>query len=535
MFHLKYILHDTIEPDFLWFFCLMRNFSMPIADLIKIPPVQAFLMDGSVMTVFETILEKFALPKERAVELLDLTDAVLDGGLTVDAFPEILAEAFGVEIERAQKISADVCGFRLLPLEQYVPGVAEQIVAWGGDLQKYPKSKVGKMKMNAETFASQLDEKLDLNFSEVLLKRCAFLLYGYWNGEKTKESTLTFFSRAQTIGGLGLKPDAAQKLLEAIDESRPLIDVMDGGVLAEVGSMQLGVGATVNSGDVAVKEIEEEIAQQEALNTSKVIEISPSHELTSELPIINAPKSPIPTSHIDESWREELKEAEKKAKEAGEVGAFASEVAAFVEPVASGASSDTVLDKRFAAITKDASTEHLEPIMPGARVSLARSAAEESAQQSAAVPEEKLKQAAIASRPAPITPMLTVGSVAPQRNEKPMTDIQSVHRLTGPIDELAGITPIEFRRLSSVPADAAQKIADMLATLELQSYEERVKGVMAWRNSPMNQLYVAMTSAALMQGVGLAEIATKRRGAGEESLSPAEIRAIAALNEQLRF
>ena len=142
---------------------------MAIADLIKIPPVQAFLADGSVMTVFEAILEKFALPKDRAIELLDLTDAVLEGDLTIDQFPALLAEAFGVELARAQKISCDVVGFRLLPLEEYVPGVAAQITAWGGDLSKYPKSRVGKMKMSAETFASQLDEKLELNFSEVMI------------------------------------------------------------------------------------------------------------------------------------------------------------------------------------------------------------------------------------------------------------------------------------------------------------------------------------------------------------------------------
>jgi hypothetical protein len=195
----------------------------------------------------------------------------------------------------------------------------------------------------------------------------------------------------------------------------------------------------------------------------------------------------------------------------------------------------SILDKRFAALTKNSSTEHLEPILPDARVSLARTVKEESAQQAAAIPEERLAEAAVASRPTPITPMLTVGSVAPQPHEKPMTDIQPVRRLVGPVDELASMTPVEFRRLSSVPADAAQKIEDMLATLQLHAYEERVKGVVAWRQSPMNQLYVSMTHAALAQGVGLAEIATKRRGAGEESLSPAEIRAIAALNDRLRF
>ncbi len=462
---------------------------MPIAELIKIPPVQAFLMDGSVMTVFETILEKFALPKERAVELLDLTDAVLDEALTLDVFPTMLMEAFGIEEERAKRLACDVVGFRLLPLEEHVPGVATSIGAWGGDVQKYPKSRVGKMKMNAETFATQLDETLQMNFSEVLIKRCAFLVNAYWTGEKTKESTLTFFSRAQTIGGLGLSPDAAQKLLSTIDGRRDMVDIV-GGV----------TGQMVNSGDVAIQEIEREMKTQFAgggssenegstkeLSTSRVLEISPSHEVAAEVPVVNAPKNDI-------------------------------------------------LDQRFSALTKRAAVEHIEPVLPSARVSMARTSHEETAQQVAAIPQEKRVQAALANRPTPVMPMLTVGSVAPQHDASvPVTDIQPVRRLVGPVDELGGMTPVEFRRLSTVPADAAQKIEDMLATIEHSSYEERVRGVNAWRKSPMHQLYVAMTSAALAQGVSVAEIATRRRGAGEESVSPAEIRAIASLNDRIRF
>ncbi len=509
---------------------------MSIQDLLKIPTVQAFLVDGSVMTVFEAILGKFALPKERAMELLDLTDAALDGTITVDAFPDLLAQAFGVEVERAKRMACDVVGFRLLPLEEYVPGVAAQITAWGGDLSKYPKSRVGKTKMNAETFASQLDEKLELNFSEVLIKRCAYLLSAYWRKEKTKESTVTFFSRATTIGGLGLSPDLAQKLLAEIDGSRDMIDIVDSATV-------------VNTGEEAVKEIEEQFAvpvvdddvsatdesTPKAEGSEKAVSEGISHELTAELPIINAPTKPAATSHIDDAWKGELKAAEKKARQVASVDSSMAvgEKAQTQPPVA--APTNDILDKRFAALTKDASAEHLEPILPEARVSLARSVKEEVAQQAQAIPEEKLVDAAIASRPEPVKPMFTVGSVVPQQTGKPMTDIQPVKRLIGPIDELGGMTPVEFRRLSTVPADAAQKIEDILSTLESQSYEERVKGVKAWRQSPMNQLYIAMTTQALSQGVGLAEIATRRRSAGEESLSPAEIRAIAALNDRLRF
>lgn len=603
--------------------------TMPIADLIKIPTVQAFLADGSVMTVFEAILEKFALPKQRAEELLDATDAVLDGNLELKDMPALFAQAFGIEEERSRRVTCDVVGFRLLPLEEYVPNVVQQLNDWGADMNKYPKSRVGKLRMSAETLASQLDERLGLDFSEVLVKRCAFLLSAYWFGEKTKESTLTFFSRATTIGGLGLTPAQSQDLVAAIDDQRAMVDLektIDG-----------VTPKTVNSGEEVVAEIEKMVEAEEA---EHAIEILPSHEITSEIPIINKPQAtpytprpaspsdPLPTAeaksaarqlardvipvnasmeeitqHVAESVRsvinanripqEIFAELVRKAlrgvrsltqthdvlardfKLAGadldtvnvaiEAGYEAMHSKAASEPVANGSqlrssvtqsfplrqgfdgqaegqgggapkpASDELLDRRFASITKNASAEHAEEVMPGARVSLARTVAEERAQQVSAIDPEKLVQAQIASRPTPVAPMLTVGSVSPRKTDRVLTDIQPVRRLVGPVDELANMTPAEFRRLSTTPADAVQKIEDILSTLEHQSYEDRVKGIQAWRQSPMNQLYVAMTNAALMDGGGMAEVAAKRRSAGEESLSPAEIRALSNLNERLRF
>jgi hypothetical protein len=527
----------------------------------------------------------------------------------------LFAQAFGVEEERSKRIACDVVGFRLLPLEEYVPTVVQQLKDWGADMNKYPKSRVGKLRMSAETLAARLDEKLGLDFSEVLVKRCAFLLSAYWFGEKTKESTVTFFSRATTVGGLGLTPAQAQGLVTAIDDERVMVDLEKAvdGVAPK----------TVNSGEEAVAEIEKMAEEEEkargARRETREIEISPSHAITSEIPIINKPipsatrSEPAPepdaeamsaarqlardvipvnasmeeiTQHVAESVKpiinanripqEIFAELVRKALrgvrsltqthdvlardfklagadldavnvaiEAGFEAMHAKEAPselASPDPSINGggnapaaAQPSPLLDQRFASITKDASAEHAQEIMPGARVSLARSAEEEQAQQIAAIPQEKLVEAQIASRPSPVAPMLTVGSVSPKQPDRVLTDVQPVRRLVGPIDELANMTPAEFRRLSTTPADAVQKIEDILATLERQHYEDRVKGIQAWRQSPMNQLYVGMTTAALMDGSGVAEVAAKRRSAGEESLSPAEIRALSALNERLRF
>ncbi len=176
----------------------------------------------------------------------------------------------------------------------------------------------------------------------------------------------------------------------------------------------------------------------------------------------------------------------------------------------------------------------MDPAMPGARVSAARSLTDD-----LQIQEQKL---ATAAEVAPKSPPkakaeLTVGSARLETTDgqRKMVDVVGVRRLMGPIEQIGTMTPLEFRRLSSDPAEAVQKIQDLLTALQENLYEDRVRGIAAWRESPINQLYLQITEAALEQGLGLPEVSSKRRAAGQESLSPAEMKALAQLNAKIRF
>lgn len=196
-----------------------------------------------------------------------------------------------------------------------------------------------------------------------------------------------------------------------------------------------------------------------------------------------------------------------------------------------------VLDQRFAAVAGTLSKEKIEPVMPSARVSAARTKEEEVAVQAAQVDVKKLEAATAAAKPEPAKAMLTVGSVPPPApgEQKVLTDVQFRPKLVGPVEELGTMAPADFRRLSSNPSEAAKKIEDVLANLEATSYEDRIRGVQAWRKSPVNALYTQMAAEALQDGVALAEVASRRRNKGQESLSPAEMKAIASINARIQF
>ncbi len=195
-----------------------------------------------------------------------------------------------------------------------------------------------------------------------------------------------------------------------------------------------------------------------------------------------------------------------------------------------------VLDLKHAALTGKMPTEPIEPLMPSGRVSAARSKAEEVASQAAKIDDGKIQGAMNASRPEKAKAMLTAVSAPPQAAPGAMiTDVKFAPHLSGPVEELGNMTPDQFRRLSSDAMEAVAKINDKLSLLQTLSYADRVRGVEAWRQSPMSRLYLEMAGEALRQGVAIAEISTRRRNAGQDSLSPAEIKAVMELNKRIKF
>lgn len=191
-----------------------------------------------------------------------------------------------------------------------------------------------------------------------------------------------------------------------------------------------------------------------------------------------------------------------------------------------------VLNRRHAAVTGKVSDQDIEPILPNAKVSAARSKEEELALQKGEVSQEQMKKAQAASRPKKANAKVSSATV---QGKKRVTDVTVARRLVGPVEELGTMIPAEFRRLSSDPKEAALKVLDKLELLESTSYEERIKGVRAWRKSPINALYRQMANEALKKGKSIAEIATEWRNVGRESLSPSEIQAIVDLNRKIKF
>lgn len=555
---------------------------MSLSKLLKIPAAQSFLMSGDIFDALDQVCEKYQLPKERSEEFLDLCDAVIAGDLAFEQMPMLVVQAFGCNEDIARKIACDIAGFRLLPLENYIPGIAAGITMLGGKISDYPAFRVEKDEAVERMALQEIVDGLKIVLSDVLLKRLSFLLQQFVLGEKTEESLKTFFTRSLNIGGLGLTEEQAVALLAAIlPRAKELTS-------AAVSPAITPVTPVVN--------VEAPVALTEPVHPepqlTQELEVAPSHEVAAEVPVVNTPKpvnrkqsasstsskaSPLKVERQPELDPNELKASAKRASVVRKLTAstqstFASALVTATEMAAPVLKKNKISDKVFADLA-DKAIRGLRDIyqtrdiverdweLKGgdlATVMQAVSAGVEAYQSLVALPNTAVKpvlqdspqvdESQADERFSKLTKIdlqaipqakaeLTVGStpVVTKDGQRKVVDVVTSPRLAGPIEQLGKMSPTEFRRLSSNAAEAGQKIEDLLSTLETTSYEERVKGVLAWRESPMNQLYLQIAEEALTQGLALPEVSSRRRAAGKESLSPAEIKALALLNTKIRF
>lgn len=599
-------------------------------NLLDLKSVFDFVIDGQEVEQTRVIAKKFELPQERFSELYKLTSAILKGEVQYQQMPTFIGAAFGLDEGKAKLVAADLAGYRLLPLQLYLPGIRQAIVEWGGNPASYPQTVVPKEKVTPEALIEKFAKDLNLTLPEVLMKRFAYLCRGYLLGERTREGTMVLFKRPITIGGLEMSDAQTLRCLDLLDSEKENVEVVE----MELGTQHEGE-ANVQRGEVENVEtnpppVIEEVSKEEPIITEppkpEVSTTDIHHELvktvtaaiTTSVPTIsgemiehhekkeievakkvvaqqqvvedpaekakrdaavNAALAPvvelfkkhrcskqdftdIASAHV--RGRREYHQTESllrdrcklepaeidvamKALEAGRAIVGAGSPRPSVEPAvntgqgspaptAPNITDASVLDARFAALTKKVPDVPIDPIMPTARVSASRTKEEELAMQAAKVDPVKTAQAETESKPEKAQVFVSAAS-APiaARPAEVVTDVQYVTNLIGPVEEIGTMTPEQFRRLSSDPMEAIRKIEDKLALLQNLSYADRIRGVEGWRKNPISVLYLSMTREALMAGISLSELAAKRRSAGQESLSPAEITAVVELNKRIGF
>lgn len=152
-----------------------------------------------------------------------------------------------------------------------------------------------------------------------------------------------------------------------------------------------------------------------------------------------------------------------------------------------------------------------------------------------------------AIKPAPVPPSARPAA-APSRpiagnrpapaaqNSKPkIQDIKPMPKVMGPIEELQFLDLVNFRRLGVTPAETTAKIFSKIKLLERDGYDRMIAGVKAWRQSPVNRLYLRLGQEAIAKGMTLKDLLAAKQKESQEHLKMEEIEALVSLNSKLVF
>ncbi len=140
-----------------------------------------------------------------------------------------------------------------------------------------------------------------------------------------------------------------------------------------------------------------------------------------------------------------------------------------------------------------------------------------------------------APKPTPRAPLPQMKRPTEEGARPQMVDVKFTPKLVGPVEELARLNLIDFRRLAKDPVAAVGKISDKINLLEEESFTQRLAGVKAWQSSEVYQLYLEIGRESLRTGQPISSVIRNRLAENKPTLEEAEVLAIMELNKELKF
>lgn len=117
-----------------------------------------------------------------------------------------------------------------------------------------------------------------------------------------------------------------------------------------------------------------------------------------------------------------------------------------------------------------------------------------------------------------------------------MDDVRVMRtRLSGPMQEIEGLTLSSFRRLGKTPSEAAARIEQKIELLGQESFERRIDAIRAWQASPLQKSYLGLVAEAFSKATPVKVLVEQKRAAGEDALTAEELGVIVAMNGKMHF
>jgi len=540
--------------------------------------VQDYLLDPPVLARVKEISEKFSLGEDVVNPIMDEIEEIVCNQHEVSDLPVVLSSLFNLDEAKAKSLAVEVAGKILLPLSGYRQGDGEIVVGWGGDPLVF--SGIPKLEIPVQTPEAFVEESLKEWLAEdpnhVLNSRMIFILSSFLKNERTEEEIRSALARPIKVGGLALGREAIDNIFQLLQERkeregfvyspmavvspatspRPVMDDIKPVAPPPIPHPPAVAGLWQARPTPSPSRVAR--AEEEFLSTPIVKSLEPLHQPEDKIELAKAAdvikeKAPLAKAKtpLDEAVDSLIKACGLKFANNDLKNRFVHAIDSRLRDVRDAFEIRDLLERSvdqgglgWSGAELVRVMEELEKAVVAQKTKWASEVEKEKqALKRAKEQEEKKRQADEEAqrkaakpkvRPEPVAPVMSAGSV--QWSGRPVVaDVAFTRKLSGPIEELQNMSLSEFRRLSRHPEESATKIIDKINLLEEQGIGQRVAGVKAWRQSPVNRLYLEMNKEALMSGKKMTEVIVGRAKAGLEALSLEEVKVINEMNGGLRF
>ncbi len=116
-----------------------------------------------------------------------------------------------------------------------------------------------------------------------------------------------------------------------------------------------------------------------------------------------------------------------------------------------------------------------------------------------------------------------------------MEDIKPAPKAMSSLDELRYMDVVTFRRLAEDSNEKQEKIKKKIDLLGKESLGKMFDGIKAWRQSPVNKMYISMGKESINNNKDIKTIIREKKSHNQDYLIEAEFNAILELNKKLRF
>lgn len=508
--------------------------------------VKAFLVSANTGATFKKLVTQHGVTEPTVGAVVDLVGDIDLGFLKLENLVPGLIE-LGIPREKATRFAADLAGYRYLPISRFVGGdVWNLIESWGGDPKKYPTTTIEIREATPESVTDEILKESRIALGARLTDRFRHVLLSRFKGIRSDAELRELLARPEKVGGLGIATDDAERIVGMLRLKLASTKITEVTTPPPRATPHSPLPTPYRTAENIEKKIAESIAS--IIHASKITFSLPETKIRFE----NLVRTRLRDVRNADDVRAALTAPQKNgglglpsiaAEKVGQLieaehAALTStlhtekkrEAEAISRTSAQGVETRTQdkrakelkeLEERFIALAgKSKLLKEREVLLPPVKM------------------ESGMRNQELGTEPKrpELKSVLSPASIKPVLGTKPrIEDVKFSPKLTGPVEELRGMTIVEFRRLSKDAKEATLKVRDKIDLVKEQGHEKYVAAVRGWKESEPSRLYLELSRKALETGTPIPTLVAERESQNLSTLTVAEFQAILSLNAGLRF